>query len=203
MKAALEQFEANLARARTLSGFAESLRAITTKAVDVADVHRAALVLGVSALDHFVHEFVRLGMLEVNRGERPATETHLSFKVPITSVKAGFSDPSQDDWLNEAVREAHSWQSFQHPDKIADAIRLVSDIKLWNQVAKEIGLDSKAVKTRLITIVDRRNKIAHEADMDPINPGEQWPINSALVKDALDFIDCVVQSIYKSVISPS
>jgi len=200
MKAALDQFQTNLARARTLSGVAESIGALTTPAIDITDIHRASLVLAVSALDYFVHEFVRLGMLEVHRGQRPATETNLSFKVPIVAVRTGLANLTQDDWLDEAVREAHSWQSFQHPDKIADAIRLVSAVKLWQQVANEIGSNATAVKARLIVIVDRRNKIAHEADMDPTNPGNQWPISGALVKDALDFIDCVVQAIYKSAI---
>jgi HEPN superfamily RiboL-PSP-like protein len=197
MKAALDQFQANLVRARTLSGVAESIGALTTPAIDVTDIHRASLVLGVSALDYFVHEFVRLGMLEVHRGKRPATEASLSFKIPIIAVRTGFADLTKDDWLDEAVRETHSWQSFQHPDKIADAIRLVTAVKLWQQVATEIGSDAPAVKARLIVIVDRRNKIAHEADMDPTNPGNQWPISAALVKDALDFIDRVVQAIYK------
>lgn len=197
MKAALDQFQTNLVRARTLSGVAESIGALTTPAIDVTDIHRASLVLGVSALDYFVHEFVRLGMLEVHRGKRPATEASLSFKIPIIAVRTGFADLTKDDWLDEAVRETHSWQSFQHPDKIADAIRLVTAVKLWQQVATEIGSDVPAVKARLIVIVDRRNKIAHEADMDPTNPGNQWPISAALVKDALDFIDRVVQAIYK------
>jgi hypothetical protein len=197
MKAALDQFQTNLVRARTLSGVAESIGALTTPAIDVTDIHRASLVLGVSALDYFVHEFVRLGMLEVHRGKRPATEASLSFKIPIIAVRTGFAGLTKDDWLDEAVRETHSWQSFQHPDKVADAIRLVTAVKLWQQVATEIGSDAPAVKARLIVIVDRRNKIAHEADMDPTNPGNQWPISAALVKDALDFIDCVVQAIYK------
>ncbi len=139
MKAALDQFQTNLVRARTLSGVAESIGALTTPAIDVTDIHRASLVLGVSALDYFVHEFVRLGMLEVHRGKRPATEASLSFKIPIIAVRTGFADLTKDDWLDEAVRETHSWQSFQHPDKIADAIRLVTAVKLWQQVATEIG----------------------------------------------------------------
>jgi hypothetical protein len=200
MKAALDQFQINLARARTLSGVAESIGAITTPAIDITDIHRASLVLGVSALDYFVHEFVRLGMLEVHRGRRPATDANLSFKIPIVAVRTGFADLTQDDWLDEAVREAHSWQSFQHPDKITEAIRLVSAIKLWQEVAKAIGTDATAVKARLIVITDRRNKIAHEADMDPTNPGNRWPISAALVEDALQFIECVVHAIYKSAI---
>lgn len=200
MKAALDQFQTNLARARTLSGVAASIGALTTPAIDLSDIHRAALVLAVSALDYFVHEFVRLGMLEVHRGKRPTTDANLSFKVPIVAVRSGFADLTQDDWLDEAVREAHSWLSFQHPDKIADAIRLVSAVKLWQEVANDIGSEASAVKARLIVIVDRRNKIAHEADMDPTNPGNQWPISAALVEDAFDFIENMVKAIYKSVI---
>lgn len=196
MKSALEQFNENLSRARVLSGLARSLTVFTTTAVDLSDMYRASLVLGVSALDHFVHDFVRLGMLEVQGGSRPATDANLSFRIPLAAAKIGIADPTRNDWLDAAVREAHSWQSFQHPDKIARAIRLVSGVKLWEEVANVIGSDAKAVKVRLTTIVDRRNQIAHEADMDPTNPGNRWPIDGALTEDALNYIEGLVQAIY-------
>ncbi len=198
MQAAIDQFQVNLSRARNLTEIGDSLVALTTTAVDLTDIHRASLVLGVSALDHFVHEFVRLGMLEVHRGSRPTNDANLSFKIPLAAARAGIADPEQNDWLDAAIREAHSWQSFQQPSKIADAIRLVSGVNLWEEVAKEIGSDSKAVKVRLTAIIVRRNQIAHEADMDPSNPGNRWPIDSALVNDALDYIDHLARAIYKS-----
>ncbi len=200
MKTPLDQFDENIGRARTLSGLADSLLAITTDAVDLTDIYRASLVLGVSALDHFVHEFVRIGMLEVHRGSRPATNAHLSFKVPLSAARAGISNSAQDDWLDETVRDAHSWISFQQPDKIADAIRLVSAIKLWDGVAREMGAEAKAVKVSLAAIVDRRNKIAHEADIDPTNPGHRWPIDGVLVNNALSYITSVVHAIDKSAV---
>jgi hypothetical protein len=198
MKSALDQFNANLSRARALSGLAKSLVAFTTTAVDLSDIYRASLVLGVSALDHFVHEFVRLGMLEVYEGRRAPTDANLSFRIPLAAAKIAIADPTRSDWLDEVVREAHSWQSFQHPDKIADAIRLVSGVKLWEEISRTIGSDAKAVKVRLTAIIDRRNQIAHEADLDPTNPGSRWPIDSALTEDALDYIERLVQAIYKS-----
>ncbi len=200
MKLALEQFNENLSRAHALSGLAKSLNALTTTAVDLSDIYRASLVLGASALDQFVHEFVRLGMLDVHRGIRPATDANLSFRVPLSAARVGIADSTRDDWLDAAVREAHSWQSFQHPDKIADAIRLVSGIKLWEEVAKAMGSDAKAVKVRLTAIINRRNQIAHEADLDPTNPGNRWPIDNILTEDALDYIDRMVHAIYKSVV---
>ena len=36
-----------------------------------------------------------------------------------------------------------------------------------SEIGKDLGTDTKALKARLTAIVDRRNKIAHEADMDP------------------------------------
>jgi hypothetical protein len=196
MKAALDQFEVNLGRALALSATADSLGAMTTVAIDLTDIYRAALVLGVSALDYFVHEFVRLGMLEINRGGRTATDAYLMFKVPLAAAQAGIANSPQDAWLDQAIREAHSWPSFQHPDKVADAIRLVSGIRLWDSVALELGSEAKQVRARLVTVVDRRNKIAHEADMDPTNPGSQWPIDGILVKDALHFLGSLVRAIY-------
>ncbi|NEQ62978.1 MAG: hypothetical protein F6K53_38690, partial [Moorea sp. SIO4A1] len=49
----------------------------------------------------------------------------------------------------------------------------------------------------LSIIVDRRNKIAHEADMYPtLGLGNRWPINEKLVNDAVDFIEQVVEGIH-------
>ena len=197
MRVAFDQFSENLARARSLAGLAESLSTLTTAAVDLSDILRASLVLGVSALDHFVHEFVRLGMIEVHRGNRATTDAYLSFRVPMAAAREAIADISRDEWLDQVVREAHSWLSFQHPDKIADAIRLMSNARLWEQIASELGMTSKTVRTQLSAIIDRRNKIAHEADMDPTNPGSRWPINAVLVRDAIDFIERVAQAIFK------
>ena len=57
--------------------------------------------------------------------------------------------------------------------------------------------DVKATKAQLCAIVDRRNKIAHEADLDPGNPGERWPIDRPLVEEAIDFIESTIRAIYE------
>ena len=57
---------------------------------------------------------------------------------------------------------------------------------------------AKEIKQQLNRIVDRRNKIAHEADIDPSYPiGDRWPIDELLVNEAVDFIEQVVESIHK------
>ena len=52
-------------------------------------------------------------------------------------------------------------------------------------------------KAQLCAIVDRRNKIAHAADLDPGNPGERWPIDRPLVEEVIDFIESTIRAIYE------
>jgi hypothetical protein len=101
-------------------------------------------------------------------------------------------------WLEDEIRERLGYQSFQQADKIADAIRYVSDKKLWDEVATKMSKPAKDIKQQLNSIVDRRNKIAHEADIDPtFNIGSRWNIDEVLVGDAVDFINELVESIHQ------
>ena len=197
MHSAIQQFRDNLIRARELGKLAAAVGKIVTPAIDVSDMWRAQVVLGVSALDHLIHEMARLGMIESSKGTRPKTDAFLRFQLPLDAVGFGLTGQAHELWLGEAVREKHSWLSFQHPDKIADAIRLISSIKLWEEVSKKLGLPAQDIKVRLELVVDRRNKIAHEADMDPTTPGFRWPITDAMVNDALEFVDQVAEAIFE------
>ncbi len=101
-------------------------------------------------------------------------------------------------WLESEIRERLGYQSFQQADKIADAIRYISDKKLWDEVAVQMARSAKDIKQQLNSIVDRRNKIAHEADIDPtFNIGNRWNIDEVLVGDAVDFIEVMVESIHQ------
>jgi protein gp37 len=199
MHSALEQFRANLSRARELGALAYAIEHVTTTVIDVSDIWRSQIVLGVSAFDHFIHEFVQIEMIEVSKGNRPKTDAFNKFLLPLEALQNVVSGQLSHVWLGDYVREKHSWQSFQHPDKIAEAIRLISEVPLWQEVGKQMKLPPKDVKLRIITIIDRRNKIAHEADADPTNPGFRWPINRQLVNGATDDIERVVEAVFKVV----
>lgn len=101
-------------------------------------------------------------------------------------------------WLESEIRERLGYLSFQQADKIADAIRYISDKKLWDEVASQMTKSAKDIKQQLNSIVDRRNKIAHEADIDPtFNIGSRWNIDEVIVGDAVDFIEMLVESIHQ------
>ena len=196
MQVAIDQFRVNLARVRNLGGIYNTLNAQTTAVIDCSDILRSELVMAVSVLDYYIHEIVRLGMLEVYRGTRPDTPAFLQFQISLESVRQAVSAPTSDNWLENEIRERHSWRSFQQAKPIADVIRLISDIKLWEQVSNYLGMPAQEIRQQLNLIADRRNKIVHEADMDPTPYDTQWPIDEALVDDAINFIEQIVETIY-------
>jgi hypothetical protein len=247
MQSALDQFRISISRVRDLIAVHNSVKAKSTPALDLSDILRAALVLSVSALDYYIHEVVRLGMLEIHQGQRPeprpssnTTQSAFSrFQVSLGSARedrkiaidiatwledeiqqkhgSTFLEQSYQiadlipilqesllnrlnntSWLEDEIRERLSYQSFQQPDKIAEAIRLISDKKLWDEVATIINKSPKEIKKQLSLIVERRNKIAHEADINPtFNLGDRWAIDEAMVNDAVDFIEQVIESIHQ------
>jgi len=119
--------------------------------------------------------------------------------APLPVISSGMIDRlNNSSWLEDEIRERLGYQSFQQPDKIADALRLISDKKLWEEIANKLSKSSKDIKQQLAAIVDRRNKIAHEADIDPtFGIGSRWSINEILVNDAVDFIEQIVEGIHQ------
>ncbi len=104
-------------------------------------------------------------------------------------------DTQRRSSIEADIREQHSYLSFQQPDKIADAVRLIAELKLWDEVASLMGSTAKDVKDQVVLIVDRRNKIAHEADLDPTYPNTRWPINGQDIEDTISFLKEVILAI--------
>ena len=153
-------------------------------------------------MDHYIHELVRLGMLEAYRGVRTRTPVFLKFQVALDKVLPTSSDFDPAAGLEIQIRERYGYQSFQTPDSIADALRLVSEVNLWNEMANCIGIERRAITDRLTLITQRRNKIVHEADIMPDYAGQMTssdvrsPIDEDLVDDAINFIEQVSENIY-------
>jgi hypothetical protein len=200
MHKAIQQFRSNIERVHSLGGLYIALVRLTTPVVDATDILRAQIVLTVSALDHYVHEITRLGMIEVFDGLRPPTNGFSRFQVSIDAAMKGLGTTGDSSWFEQEIREKHSFLAFQYPDRIADAIRLFSPCELWPSVASKFGLSVQDVKIRLQLIIERRNKIAHEADLDPSYPGTCCPISHSDAENAAKFIERLCEQIHSLVI---
>ncbi len=197
MLSAIELFRENILRVKSLGGLSQALTAMTTAAVDSSDLLRAQIVLAVSAFDHYVHEVTRLGMLEIFDGKRAPSAAYFRFRISLDCVRANYTIERND--LDSEIRVQHSFLAFQHPDKVADAVRLISEVKLWEAVGKRLGMEAGEVKQRLRLCIDRRNKIAHEADLDPTYPKARWPISMSDVENVVNFLTDVVEAIHNEI----
>ncbi len=201
MLATIQQFRENIERVRAIGGLYEALDQLTTPVLDASDLLRTQIVLAVSSLDHYIHEIVRFGMLEVYHGKHLPTDAFQRFQVTIGAAMTGLAGSSTNNWFETEIREKHGYLAFQHPGKIADAVRLFSSSELWPSVASQLGLTVQDVKTRLQLIVERRNKITHEADLDPSYSGIgiRWPIFRNDSVQAVEYIQNLCETIHSIV----
>lgn len=200
MQSALDGFNEGLARVRHLHGLYTAFEATLTQAVDLSDLLRSEWVMAVSALDKFIHDLTRLGMLECHANTRTKTDSFNRFQVPLSQASSLVEVGTAHVALEAEIRTRHSHLSFQHPDKIADAVRLFSSVQLWEAVGATLGLSSRDAKVTLGLIVDRRNKIAHEADMDPSFPNQRWPISASMVVTTTDNIERIGHAIFAATV---
>ncbi|MCR4303644.1 MAG: HEPN domain-containing protein [Gallionella sp.] len=198
MLKAIEDFRENISRVQHMGGLHKAMLSLMTGAVDTSDLLRAQIVLAVSALDCYIHEATTLGMVEIFDGKRAPTPAFQKFRVPINLVLGNGAIVSSS-WFESEIRERHSFLTFQRPERIADAIRLFSEVSLWRKVGIKLSMSEKDVKDHLTLIVDRRNKIAHEADIAPGCPTVRWSISEHDVAVTLEFITKICEAIHDTV----
>lgn len=216
----LRIFDNNISKARSLSTIYINLRDNVGIEDDYnSNLLKAQLVNVVSAFDMFVHNIVKKGVIEIftkSRKETPKFQS-LSFQaktiLKLIEVMAPGFMPSTPDEIPEVILEKDlynrlSCMSFQHPDKVVDALSLIwSEPHKIQTLAVDIGLpgatdNDKAanLKQQLETIIQRRNQIAHEGDIDPTTMLPRT-IDIAHVKDATDFIESLGHAIFRKVTS--
>lgn len=194
---AIQNFKDNINRVKEIGGLYDALSGLTTFILDASDLLRSQIVMTVSALDHYIHEVTRHGMLEIFDGKRNPTDAFLKFQVSMETLQqVTVSSGASRALIENEILEKHSYLSFRHPDRIGDAIRLFYPSPLWPDVASSLSLSVDDIKTRLKLIVERRNKIAHEADIDPSYPRTRWPITKYDVQTTIKFIESVCESIH-------
>jgi hypothetical protein len=170
---------------------------------------RAEWVMRVSALDLYVHEVVSQNLLKTFQGVRPICPGFSKLQISsdtMMRVHANGKGLVSDAAFDLEIRTRLSRATYQFPDDIADGIRLVSSIELWNEIAKHHGAapadvknDAASFRGQLTQIVNRRNKIVHEGDLQPTIPRMPWPISRTDVDHVKTTIQSVVDGIQAKV----
>ena len=199
MNRALQQYEVNIQSARQLGIIYEAFFDKVTEAICLDELLRAELVLAVSALDCYIHDLVRIGMTRAFTATSGEPGAFLNFGVSLGFVKNLLNCVSEPDKLalvDHEIRRLHGFKTFQNADNISQSLSLIGVKGIWDKIGNVIGMPAADAKTRLNIIVDRRNRISHEGDIDPtMGIGVKYPIDFNMARTAIDFLDSIVRSI--------
>lgn len=197
MNQAFLQFLTNIEEVRKTHLISTSINVPTSSIVDTSPILRSCIVLSISAIDHLIHELAIIGMCEIFNGTRVATNKYHDFNVTLGFMSSITAVPPLITFESE-IRRRLGWQTFQRSDKIKEAIALFNSIQLWQQVSVAMADTETNIKNRLNLIVDRRNMIAHEADIEPIYKTKRT-ISNADITGSIDFIEELGTTIYNLV----
>ncbi|MFY4781692.1 HEPN domain-containing protein [Aliarcobacter butzleri] len=199
---AKQHFDKNIERVKHLGFIYTTVNDTTTSAVDLSGILRAQYVMLVSALDYYLHELIRSFMIEIYKGNKSSTKGFKKFIFSIDQdvlLKKGIINPQNEEWLNFQILYKNGFKSFQHSSKIVEAFELITDLKsedLWKNISNGMGqlFCENDIITKLNLIIERRNQIAHEADIEPTF-NTLRSIYKTDVEDSINFIETFVTSI--------
>ncbi len=189
---AYQRFLASYDRVHGLSHVGRALEGKALGSVDMSEAFRAEIVLAVSAWDSYVHNLCVEAIYKSFLGSREKNKHYGEARICLSSAEQLASGGSTS-WVEGEVRAQFSRDTFQRADDIAKALRFVDDRpKRLARVAASMTYSSEVFRQRLNAIVDRRNMIVHEADIDPVW-GSVRPIGAEEAEEASGFLlDCVV-----------
>jgi hypothetical protein len=186
--ARLKQFNLDARRARDLIGLGQIIGGMTKGLVDASDLYRAAVVQSVAALDAYVHGIVLDRATDIIFGRIAPCKGGAKGGLHFSAVQQLLTAPTTTD--AELLARGHisqrlALETYQRPDDIASALASVGLPKIWS-TAYPSG--SESATTTLSIVVRRRNRIVHECDADPREPGSVTPISDV---DAIQHVETV------------
>lgn len=169
------------------------------------DLLRAALSLGVSALDRYLHERVVKRIITSLKGPRlrraqealsiPATLA-LEMIDELKKASKGGRRVRPANQLRNALQESLHTRTFQSWREIEEAFELIGVGGFTGRLQKAYALsDIQPLRNQLGNLVQRRNFIVHEGDLVRHQRGGRCrvrPVQRKYVADSLDFLDTLV-----------
>jgi antitoxin component of RelBE/YafQ-DinJ toxin-antitoxin module len=189
IRIALDTFGSGRDRALALVAIFKFLKSNAPGALDCDDIIRSALLLGVSSFDLFCHDLLRLETVHRTQIKRSVK----NLRIPFDILNLEHSELYQA--VDQQVRQDNAHKSFVSPENLSDCLRSLFD-KPWDRIKDKMASKYENPKLRLKSIVDLRNRIVHEADVNPNYNGiELWPIYCEDVEVSIKFINELVITI--------
>lgn len=121
----------------------------------VDEMMRSQVVFIDSAFDYFIHEVIKLGIINMYNNEWSASNKYYKLQFTMKEIER-VRDDANDDWLKEWIDEKYATETFMSSKAYSAACNLL-DIKISN-------IEGHNIKDEIDELFSRRNLIAHQAD---------------------------------------
>lgn len=147
----------------------------------------------VSALDKYIHDVIRLGLIKTYNKQIIPTRSFSNFLIPISIL----DDPLLiSNAFEQFVIQKLSYNSYQTPEKINEGLSLIwLEEHKWNTIADNMGKDKRFITNKLNLVAQRRNQIVHQGDYPSYNL-EKESLTLSEVNDVIDFVEQLVNTIH-------
>lgn len=153
----LDRFNSNIADIKSHFQTADDLLSLQPpKQTAAEDVWRSQIVFLDSALDFYIHEIVKYGIIKMFNGNWTESTDYKKMKVRLSFAVNLAQNPNSASKLLEEIDEMNKYSCFMGK-KIKDALRFINIP--YNLTSAE--------ESFLIDLYNRRNQIAHQADHIP------------------------------------
>jgi hypothetical protein len=187
----LSAFRENIRSARELGPLYDYLVANIMVPMNFDDLLRSQIVYSVSAFDKLIHDLVRIGMVDTFIGTRTQTPKYSAEKMSMEAYNliSAATIPPKEYYFEQHIVSKLKLIAYQDPDKVADGLSYIWDEQnKWQAIAAAMTMDGPSVRTKLRLIINRRNFIVHEADIDPAT-GLKRPITKADCESTISFLE--------------
>lgn len=167
LSAITNRFTNNLLAIKSQFELAEQLKAENN--IQYKDVLRSQVVFLDSALDFFMHEVTKYGMVQIFQGVWEKTERYDNFTIRLGEISDILRNPEQENWFLDIVNDSYAEDTFMSSDAVIGQLNLIG-VK-WQSVADRAFYEQGSTtptkdkfKQTLSNLFRRRNQIAHQAD---------------------------------------
>lgn len=163
-----ERFDNNLDSIRKQFDIAEVLKE-KGNIEECEAIWRSQVVFLESALDYYIHEVSKYGMLNIFSGNWEKTEKYNNYQVPMKYVEEGFKNPESKAWLLQYLNERFSTEVYLSAESMKNQLNLLGvffEPVMDRAFPKPYPLDSSYREGKKVVkeLFERRNQIAHQTD---------------------------------------
>lgn len=165
------------------------------------NINRMKIVFAVSAFDKFMHDIIKVGIIELFLGNRNHTNKYSNELIPISVLTKIYNQeliPAAMEFETSIYAKLKTI-SYQDPKKLADGLSFIWDEKQkWQKFASELGYpNDEQARSRLKLIITRRNAIVHESDLEPTT-NEKQNLDDISADDSVDFLENLANVIFNN-----